>query len=235
MTLQDGMARLEAKGSESVKRIFLRHGAKEPFFGVKVGDMKPIAKAIKGRQDLALALYATGNGDAQYLAGMVADGGKLSRKELGLWARTASWRMVAGTTVPWVASEHPDGFALAQDWIDAKAELVAVAGWATLGAWVATHPDETLDIKALTALLARVERTIHGERNRVRQQMNAFIIAVGTYVAPLASRAVATARKVGQVEVDVGDSDCQIPDAESYILKSRRGQPVAPKRKTVRC
>ncbi len=235
MTLDDVMKRLEAKGSESVKRIFLRHGAKEPFFGVKVGDMKPIAKAIKGRQDLALALYATGNSDAQYLAGMVADGAAMSRKELATWARTASWRMVSGTTVPWVASEHPDGFALALEWIDAKAEAVAVAGWATLGAWVATHPDEARDVKALTALLARVEKTMHGERNRVRQQMNSFVIAVGTYVAPLAAKAIATARKVGKVEVDVGDTDCQIPDAETYILKSRRGAPVAPKRKTVHC
>lgn len=235
MTLDDVMRRLEAKGSESVKRIFLRHGAKEPFFGVKVGDMKPIAKAIKGRQDLALALYATGNGDAQYLAGMVADGAAMSRKELATWARTASWRMVSGTTVPWVASEHPDGFALALEWIDAKAEAVAVAGWATLAAWVATHPDDVLDLKSLAALLGRVEKTIHHERNLARQQMNYFLIACGAYVAPLAERALATARKVGKVEVDVGDTDCQIPDAEAYILKSRRGAPVAPKRKTVRC
>ena len=235
MTLKDVMSALQAKGDPTIKRIFFRHGAKEPFFGVRVGDMKPIAKAIKGRQDLALALYATGNGDAQYLAGMVADGARMSRQELIAWARTASWRMVSGTTVPWVASEHPQGFALALRWIDAKAEGVAVAGWATLGAWVATHPDDDLDIKTLTALLARVEKTIHDERNLVREQMNSFVIAVGTYVGPLAARALATARKVGKVEVDVGDTDCRIPDAATYILKCRRGAPVAPKRKTVRC
>jgi hypothetical protein len=37
------------------------------------------------------------------------------------------------------------------------------------------------------------------------------------------------------VEIDMGDTACQVPDAESYILKSRRGAPVAPKRKTLRC
>lgn len=65
--------------------------------------------------------------------------------------------------------------------------------------------------------------------------MNNFIICCGTYVAPLADKAVAAARKVGTVEVDMGQTDCQVPDAESYILKSRRGLPVAPKRKTTRC
>jgi hypothetical protein len=33
----------------------------------------------------------------------------------------------------------------------------------------------------------------------------------------------------------MGDTACKVPDAESYIVKSRRGEPVAPKRKTVRC
>ena len=54
-------------------------------------------------------------------------------------------------------------------------------------------------------------------------------------VAPLAAKAIATARKVGRVEIDMGDTACQVPEAESYILKCRRGAPIAPKRKTVRC
>ena len=51
----------------------------------------------------------------------------------------------------------------------------------------------------------------------------------------LGDAAIATSRRVGKVHVDVGDTDCKIPEAESYILKSRRGAPIAPKRKTVRC
>lgn len=235
MKLKEVMAAMEAKGSEQIKRILMRHGAKEPFFGVRIGDMKPIAKQIKGDQALALELYATGNGDAQYLAGMVADGAKMTTKELQRWADTASWFMISGTTVAWVASEHQEGFALACKWIDAKQEHVAASGWSTLGAWVTTHADAELDLKTLEALLNRVEKAIHSAPARVKQQMNYFLIAVGTYVAPLGAKAIATARRVGKVEVDVGDTDCQIPDAESYIIKSRRGAPIAPKRKTVRC
>jgi hypothetical protein len=87
----------------------------------------------------------------------------------------------------------------------------------------------------LGALLDRVAKTILAEPDRVRQAMNYFVIACGTYVVPLGDKAIATARKIGKVQVDVGDTDCQIPDAENYIVKSRRGAPIAPKRKTVRC
>ena len=65
--------------------------------------------------------------------------------------------------------------------------------------------------------------------------VNGHVTKRGTYVAPLGHKAIATARKLGKIEVDVGDTDCNIPDAESYIVKSRRGAPIAPKRKTVRC
>jgi 3-methyladenine DNA glycosylase AlkD len=235
MTLDETMKELASKGSEQTKKTWLRHGAQEPIFGVKIGDMKPIHKKIKGDQELAMKLYATGNGDAMYLAGMVADGKKMSRAELERWVKAANWQMTAGTTVPWVASEHPEGFDLATKWIDSPKENIAVAGWSTLSAIVATVPDDKLPIKDLGALLGRVVKTIKTGQNRVRYVMNAFVISVGTYVAPLADKAIETARKLGKVEVDMGDTACEVPEAESYIIKSRRGAPVAPKRKTVRC
>jgi 3-methyladenine DNA glycosylase AlkD len=235
MRLKDVMKALEAKGSEQIKRILMRHGAPASLLGVRIGDMKPIAKQIKGDQALAMELFATGIGDAQYLAGMVADGAQMSRKELQSWASGASWLMVSGFSVAWVASENDAGWDLALEWIDSKKEHIAIAGWTTLAAWVTTHPDAELDLKTLQRLLARVEKTIHTAPDQVKVQMNYFVIALGTYVAPLGAAAIATARRIGKVEVDVGDTDCKIPDAESYIIKSRRGAAIAPKRKTVRC
>lgn len=235
MTLDEVMTELAAKGSESTKRTLVKHGAKEPFFGVKVGDLQVIRKKIKGDQALALELYATGIGDAQYLAGLVADGRRMTRTQLQTWANTASWSMISGFTVPWVTAEHPDGFALALKWIDSPKESIADAGWKTLGALAATVPDAELPVKEFSALLDRVAKTIQSAPDDVRYAMNGFVIACGTYIAPLGDKAIATARKIGRVEVDMGDTACKVPDAETYILKSRRGAAVAPKRKTMRC
>src|SRR3569832_1799209 len=76
MTVPEIMSYLEAKGSESIKKILVKHGVKEPFFGVKVGDLKPIQKKIKKDYQLAKNLYTTGNADAMYLAGLIADDGE---------------------------------------------------------------------------------------------------------------------------------------------------------------
>ncbi len=235
MTLTEVMSELAAKGSEATKKLLVKHGAKEPFFGVRIADLKVIHKRIKGDQALAQELYATGNGDAQYLAGMVADGSKMSRADLASWVEKASWGMIAGTTVPWLASEHPEGFALAMKWIASPKEAVALAGWRTLGALAAVVPDEKLPIRKFSALLDRVVKTLPAAPDDVRYAMNGFVIACGTYIAPLADKAIVTARKLGKVDVDMGDTACKVPDAESYIIKCRRGAVVAPKRKTMRC
>jgi 3-methyladenine DNA glycosylase AlkD len=235
MTLDEVMQELAAKAHPGSKKTYLRHGAPEPLFGVRIGDLKPLQKKLKGEQALALELYATKNSDAMYLAGMIADGARMTRRQLDQWVAGASWSMLAGSTVPWVGSEHPDAFAIASDWIASKRELTAVAGWTTLGALAVTRPDDQLPIAKFKELLDRCARDIATAPNRVRYAMNHFVICCGTYMAPLADHAVAVARKMGRVEVDMGETDCQVPDAESYILKSRKGAPVAPKRKTVRC
>lgn len=235
MILDQVMSELAAKGSDAYKRTMLRHGAREPFFGVKISDMKLIHKKIKGDQTLALALYATGNGDAQYLAGIVADGKKMTPAQIQKWLDTACWGMISGFTVPWVAAEHPEGLAMALKWIDSPKTSTADAGWKTLSGLVATLPDEQLPIKQLSALLDRVVKTMASSDDTIRYAMNSFVIACGTYVAALGDKAITTARKVGKVEVDMGDTDCKVPDAETYIIKSRRGAAVAPKRKTMRC
>ncbi len=235
MTLDQVMSELAAKGNESTKRIYVKHGAKEPFFGVKTADLKVIHKKIKGDQALAMELYATGNGDAQYLAGMVADGKKMTRSQLQKWAATASWGMISDYTVAWVASEHPDGLEIALEWIDSAKEHLATSGWNTLSALAATVPDDKLPVKQFGALLDRIAKTLNSSPDCTRYAMNGLVISCGTYIAPLADKAINTAKKVGKVEVDMGDTSCQVPEAESYIIKCRRGAPVAAKRKTVRC
>lgn len=229
------MSEIKVLGTAQTKKTWMRYGAKEPVDGVKIGDLKGIHKKIKGDQALAMQLYDTGHADAQYLAGMVADGKKMTAAQIEKWVQNASWSMISEYTCVWVASEHPDGLALALKWIDSKEDKSATVGWNTLSALAAIVPDDQLPVKQYSALLDRVAKTMKSSPNRVRYTMNGFIIACGTYIAPLADKAIAVARKVGKVEVDMGDTGCQVPEAEPYIIKCRRGAPVAPKRKTVRC
>lgn len=235
MTCNEVMAQLKKLGTEQTRKTFARHGATDNFYGVKVGDLKVLQKKIKMDHALALELYATGNGDAQYLAALIADDKAFTKKNLQAWAEGASWQMISEYSVPWVAAGSPHGWELANKWIDSKKVPVATAGWNALGSIVATIPNESLNLPALKKLLDRVARTIHDQPNRVKYTMNGFVIAVGGYVEPLHDAAMAAAKKIGKVSVDVGDTDCKVPEAEPYIMKMLARGTLGRKRMSAKC
>jgi 3-methyladenine DNA glycosylase AlkD len=236
MTSQQVLAELKTLGSESVKKIFLKHGAKEPFYGVKIEDLKKLQKKIKENpQQVAMELFASGVSDAQYLAGLVAMGSKMNKKELQTWAESAKWSMISEYSVAWVACENEGAFELALKWIDAKKPDIASSGWCTISSIMATWPDEKLDIPMLKKLLSRVEKEIYAAPNRVRHCMNGFVIAAGSYVKELTALATATGKKIGNVEVDMNGTSCKVPFAPDYIKKVIDKRSLGKKKKTAKC
>ena len=184
---------------------------------------------------LALELYATGNSDAMYLAGLIADDKKMTKKDLQSWAEKAYWKSLSEYTVPWVTAESNFGHELAMEWIDSKEENIASTGWSTYSSLLALLPDEQLDLKEIKKMLHRVEKNIHKSRNRVKQTMNAFVIAVGTYVKSLTEYAIEVGNNIGAVTVDMGGTACKTPFIPEYINKVKLRGTIGKKKKTVKC
>ena len=235
MTTKDILSQLEAYGDERTKKTLMTHGAKEPLYGVKVGDLKKILKQTKKNHELSLELYDTGNSDAMYLAGLMADEKQITREQLNDWVQKAYWSYLSEYAVPWVASETDFGFELGMEWLESSDETVASAGWSTLASYAAVNDDDKLDIAQYNMLLDRVAQDMGGAPNRVKYTMNGFVIAIGTYIADLTQRATETAKKIGVVEVDMNGTACKVPFAADYIQKVVDKNRVGKKRKTARC
>jgi hypothetical protein len=235
MTANDILEEIKPLGSDSYKRVMFNHGVKEPFYGVKIGDMQKIVKRIKKDYQLALDLYDTGVYDAMYLAGLIADDMRMTKENLQHWVDKAYCRGLSEATVAWVTAGSLHGWEMGLTWIDAERQLTAVAGWATLGSFVSIKADSQLDLAALQQLLQRVAQTIHGAPDLVRYQMNSFVIAVGSYVQPLTDTAIQTAEQIGPVMADLGNNACQVPFAPDYIRKVESRGSIGKKRKTAKC
>jgi 3-methyladenine DNA glycosylase AlkD len=235
MTADEIVKQLKPLGADSYKNVLRKHGVPEPLFGVKIEDLKKIQKRIKKDYQLALDLYDTGIYDAMYLAGLIADDPKMTKKDLRHWVEKANCPMLSEYTVAWVAAESTHGRELALEWIESKKEGVAASGWATLSGLVAITDDTELDLVELKRLLQRVQQTIHRQPNRVRHGMNGFVIAVGSYVPALTDAALQTAAQIGPVTVDMGGTACKVPSASEYIQKVQKRGAIGKKRKTVKC
>ncbi len=235
MTTTEIVEELKKLGQPGYKKILLNHGIQEPVYGVKIEELKKIQKRIKKDYQLARDLYDTGIYDAQYLAGLIADAAKMSKKDLRHWIAAANCDALCGSVVAWVTAESKHGWALAREWIDSKQEKIAATGWATLSSLVAITSDDEFDLAALRNLLQRVEQTIHVQPNQVRYAMNGFVVAVGSYVLGLSESAIQTGEAIGPVSVDMGNTACKVPYAPAYIQKVRARGAIGKKRKTVRC
>lgn len=234
MTAKDILEEIKPLGRDSYKKVLLNHGVPEPFFGVKIEDLKKIQKRIKMDYRLALDLYDTGIYDAQYLAGLIADDARMTRKDLQRWVEKACGPLI-GSTVPWVTAGNPNGREVALDWIESSKEFVAAAGWATLSTLVSIKDDAELDLAELKRLLQRVQKEIHQAPNKVRGQMNGFVICVGSYVKALTDFAKQIGEKIGPVTVDMGNTACKVPFAPDYIRKVEKRGTIGKKRKTAKC
>lgn len=235
MTFEEVMQALERLGNEQTKMTFIRHGAMEPLFGVKIGDLKKLVKTVKKDQELALKLYESGNSDAMYLSGLTVNPKLIAKETLEHWVTQASWYSVAEYTVAGVAAESSFARELALAWIDSPAEMIATCGWSTYANYISITPDEQLEMKELRVLLKRIQDTIHSEQNRVRYTMNSFVMTVGIYVEELREEAVAVASAVGKVQVDVGNTACKVPSAADYIAKAVSMGKAGVKKKTCIC
>ena len=235
MTAQSILTELKALGNENTAKILKRHGAREPVYGVKIGDMQKIRRRIKTDYQLALDLYGTGVYDAMYLAGLIADDNAMTKTDLRRWGKQAYGASLAGSTVPSVATGSQHGPALADEWIASKDEKIAAMGWSTLTSLISVLPDDDLNLSDLKKRLSEVAKTIHSERNEVRYAMNHFVIGVGCFVAALSDLALQTAEKIGKLSVDHGDTGCKTPFAPDYIRKVSDMGRIGRKRKNAKC
>lgn len=235
MTTEQIMKELEKKGSESIRKIFQNHGNSGPMYGVKVADLKIIQKKVKKDHELAMQLFSTGNYDAMYLAGLIADESRMSKKDIQQWVERSTSKGISEYTVAWVAAESDYGWELGMKWIDSPKENIATAGWNTLSGVIAMKPDHELDMATIKKLLQRIVKEIHAAPNRVRYTMNGFVIGVGGYIKELTKEAIEIAKKIGDVYVDMEGTSCKVPSAADYIKKMEAKGYIGKKKKTVKC
>ncbi len=235
MNVQLVMQELETLGKERTKKIYMSNGAREPLFGVATGTMKPMVKTIGIDQALAEQLYATGNYDAMYFAGVIADPKAMSEADYDRWMDEAYFFMLSDYVVAVTLSEADIAQEVADKWIVSGEELRMSAGWSCYCWLLGNRPDREFAEDKIANMLTQVKQTIHDAPERARYAMNQFIYTVGISYLPLHDLAVATAEEVGPVEIDQDKKKSKTLSASDTIQQAKEKGRLGFKRKYVRC
>lgn len=229
------MQELEALGKERIKKTYISNGAHEPLFGVATGAMKPLAKKIKKNHPLAEQLYATGNYDAMYFAGIIADPMTMTEADFERWIDAAYFYMLSDYVVAVTLAETEIAQVVADKWIGSGEELRMSAGWSCYCWLLGNRSDAEFNASKIASMLDHVKKTIHDSPDRTKSAMNNFIYTVGISYLPLHDKAVGTAKEIGPVEIKRGNKKSSILLASENIQKDLDRGMLGFKRKNVRC
>jgi len=235
MDFETVMQELEALGKERTKKMYLSNGAHEPLFGVATGAMKPIFKKTKINQPLAEQLYATGNYDAMYFAGIIADPQAMTEADYDRWMDAAYFYMLSDFVVAVTLAEADIAEEVADKWIASGEELRMSAGWSCYCWMLGNRPDSKFSESKIAHLLELVEKTIRDSPERAQYAMSNFVYTVGGSYLPLHDKAVETAKIISPVEVKKDENKSSFLDPSANIQKAIDKGRLGFKRKHVRC
>ena len=213
MTLDEALEQLRALGNAKVRAQNAKAGAGDDQFGVSLGDIRKVAAKIKTDHQLTLALWATGNADAQFLATLVIVPKQLSTEELDAMVSSISFVRVADWLNSYVVAQHPEKETLREGWMASDDRWAARAGWNLTSARVGKSP-EGLD---LPALLDRIEREKTAAPPEAQSTINNTPATNGIRHAHLRERAIALGEKLGMYRDYPVSKGCTSPFAPIWI------------------
>src|SRR5918994_6129353 len=95
MTVKEILARLESLGDDARRAHNTKAGAPDNQFGVKLGDIRAMARKIKTDHELALKLWDSGNVEAHLPATSIIKPQSLSADEVDKLTRSTTCAQVA--------------------------------------------------------------------------------------------------------------------------------------------
>ncbi len=213
MPVKETLAQLEALGNEKMRAYNRNRGAGEKQFGVQLGDIRKLAKKIKTDHELALALWKTGNVDAQLLAILVIEPKSLSAAEMDRMVRSVTFTNVADWLNSYVVKQHPDKETLRRKWMEDDDPMAARSGWSLTAERIVKSPDG-ID---LAALLDRIESEMGGAAREAQWTMNCALAEIGIHFPRHRKRAIAIGEKLGVYRDYPVSKGCTSPFAPIWI------------------
>ena len=197
-----------------------KKGARGFQYGVRLGDIKKLAKKIKTNHELAISLWATGNIDARLLSTLIVEPKSLSSGEMDKMVRSIKFVQVADWINSYVVKHHPNNEELRKEWMVSSDPMAARAGWNLTAQRVVKNP-EIIDLKAI---LDRLESEMEKAEQQVQWTMNFTLAEIGINFPKHRKRALAIGEKLGIYRDYPVSKGCTSPFAPIWINEMVRRQ-----------
>jgi 3-methyladenine DNA glycosylase AlkD len=214
MKLPEVMDQLKALGTEKLREMNSKHGITGDQFGIKMGDLRVIAKKIKVDMALAKDLWKTGNFEAMMLSTLIVRPKEFTAAELEAMVKSVETSQLADWLTSYVIKMHPEKESLRTKWMQLSDNVMASrAGWSLTAERINKDP-EGLD---LNALLDRIEGEMLTAPEPVQWTMNFCLAGIGINFPEYRKRAIDIGERLGVYRDYPTPKGCTSPFAPLWI------------------
>lgn len=220
MNLQEVLKHLESLSDEKTKKYNVRNGVNIQY-GVKLGDIRKVAKKVKLNHKLALELWETKNFDARMLAILLMKPKQLSTEELDSLVQSVENSRVADWLNSYIVKVHPESETLREKWMTDKHPMAQRAGWNLTSIRIAKDRDELV----IADLLDQIETKMGNAAPDAQWTMNFALVEIGINCPDYRKRALEIGEKLGLYRDYPTSKGCTSPFAPIWIneMVSRQG------------
>lgn len=196
---KDILKKLKVKANPDQLEGMARYGiSTEGRLGVKVPDMRKIAKEAGKDHTLALELWKTGIPEAQIVAALVGEPEKLTEEQMEDWVKDFNSWDVCDQVCMNLFDKSPLAIKKIHDWSRREEEFVKRAAYALI-ACLAWHDKEAED-ETFVKLFPVIKRGATDERNYVKKSINWALRHIGKRNSPLNRAAIDVAEEIKHMD-----------------------------------
>ncbi|HCT62695.1 MAG TPA: hypothetical protein DIC19_01200 [Erysipelotrichaceae bacterium] len=220
-TVKSILSELEPLVNETSKKVYFRQGIQEEVLGIKMGDIRKLAKRIGVNTKLAWDLWNTKIYELRILALSIFDGKNLSESEL--------LNLITSTDTKYLIDEYAfsldvqrnDQLTRMNTWFKHDDQRVRHTAWNLA---IVLNNSNQLSYEQRKTYVDRIEQELLDQEPNTQYAMNRLLCEIGIRYDDLTDRCIAIGEKLGLYREMKVAKGCTSPYAPAWIEAGRRNR-----------
>lgn len=199
MQVNDILGKLKALSDPEAVDGMARYGiTPESTYGVKIPDLRKIARATGKNHNLAQQLWKLNIRETRILASMIDDLELVTEEQMESWAKAFDYWEICDQCIMNLFGKSKYAYQKAVEWSAREEEFVKRAGFVMMARLAVG--DKKAEDKKFEAFLPIIKREASDERSNVKKAVNWALRQIGKRNIHLNNKAIATAREIQKME-----------------------------------
>ena len=220
-TVKSILSELEPLINETSKKVYFKQGIQEEVLGIKMGDLRKLAKRIGKNNGLAWNLWKTNIYELRILALSIFDGKNLNESELLNLITSSDTKYLIDEYAFSLDAQRDDQLERMETWFKHDDQRVRQTAWNLA---IVLNNSNQLSYEQRKALVDRIDQKLLDQEPNTQYAMNRLLCEIGIRYDDLTDRCVAIGEKLGLYREMKVAKGCVSLYAPAWIEAGRRNR-----------